>query len=167
MTGCYQQTFGFQALGSRRVEADFTGGHLSTDSGALLFWETDRHLALSDKVAACFSDHRDPRFVEHDLRVLIRQRLLTLALGYEDLNDQDDLRTDPLLGAVCGNPDPLGMDRRQERDKGKPLAGKSTLNRLELGTADTEGKYRKINPKAQEMRDPLIERLRGPSGCGC
>ena len=105
MTQCNQQTFGFQALGSRRVEADFTGGHLSSDGGVLLLREMDRHIGLCDKLARCFSDTRHPGFVEHALPVMIRQRVLGLALGYEDLNDHDELRTDPLLAAACGNPD--------------------------------------------------------------
>jgi hypothetical protein len=101
MTECYQQIFGFQALGSRRVEADFSGGHLSSGGGVLLLRETDRHLGLCDKLARCFSNTRDERFVEHSLSVMIRQRVLGLALGYEDLNNHEQLRTDPLLAAAC------------------------------------------------------------------
>jgi hypothetical protein len=157
MTECNQQTFGFQALGSRRVEADFSGGHLSSDGGVLLLRETDRHLDLCDKLARCFSDIRDERFVEHSLPVMIRQRVLGLALGYEDLNDHEQLRTDPLLAAACENPDPLGQTRRHEQDRGKALAGKSTLNRLELGAvSDSGGKYRKIKADADSIRDLLL-----------
>lgn len=158
MTECSQQTFGFQALGSRRVEADFSGGHLSSDGGVLLLRETDRHLGLCDKLARCFSDTRDTRFVEHSLPVMIRQRLLGLALGYEDLNDHEQLRTVPWLAAACENPDLLGQNRRHERDLGKALAGKSTLNRLELGAvAKSTGKYRKIHADADAIRDLLLE----------
>jgi len=157
MPECYQQTFGFQALGPRRVEADFTGGHLSSDGGVLLLREMDRRMQLCDKLARCFSDHRHPEFVEHALGVMVRQRVLGLALGYEDLNDHDRLRTDPLLAAACGNPDLLGEDRRHEADKGKPLAGKSTLNRLELGAAQRGGKYRKINADPGAIRDLLLK----------
>ena len=99
-TECNQQTFGFQALGSRRVEADFTGGHLSSDGGSLLLRETDRRMRLCDKLAHCFSDARNSIFVEHNLSTMVRQRVLGLALGYEDLNDHDQLRTDPLLAAT-------------------------------------------------------------------
>ena len=157
MTECYQQVFGFQALGSRRVEADFSGGHLSSDGGVLLLREMDRRLGLSAKLAGCFRDRRDERYVEHDLSVMIRQRLLGLALGYEDLNDHDELRRDPLLAAACGNPDLLGETRRQQQDKGKSLAGKSTLNRLELGAAQHSGKYRRINADPEALRDLLLE----------
>lgn len=157
MTQCKQQTFGFQALGSRRVEADFTGGHLSSDGGVLLLREMDRHMGLCDKLARCFTDARHPAFVEHSLPVMIRQRVLGLALGYEDLNDHDQLRTDPLLAAACGNPDLLGEDRRHQQDQGKALAGKSTLNRLELGAARSGGKYRKINANAQAIATLLLD----------
>jgi hypothetical protein len=158
MTDCIQQTFGFQALGSRRVEADFSGGHLSSDGGVLLLRETDRHLGLCDKLARCFSDTRDERFVEHSLSVMIRQRVFGLALGYEDLNDHEQLRTDPLLAAACENPDLLGETRRHAQDRGKALAGKSTLNRLELGSvAKSSGKYRKIKADENSIRDLLLE----------
>ncbi len=158
MTDCIQQTFGFQALGSRRVEADFSGGHLSSDGGVLLLREADRHLGLCDKLARCFSDTRDERFVEHSLPVMIRQRVLGLALGYEDLNDHEQLRTDPLLAAACENPDLLGETRRHEQDRGKALAGKSTLNRLELGSVvKSTGKYRKIKANPDAIRDLLLE----------
>jgi hypothetical protein len=139
------------------VEADFTGGHLSSDGGVLLLREVDRGMGLCDKLARCFTDHRNPNFIEHQLGVMVRQRVFGLALGYEDLNDHDRLRTDPLLAAACGNPDLLGGDRRHESDKGKPLAGKSTLNRLELGAARGGGKYRKVNANHAAIRDLLLE----------
>lgn len=157
MTECRQQTFGFQALGSRKVEADFTGGHLSTDGGALLLAQLDDKLGLCDKLAACFADRRNVEFVEHSVPHMIRQRLFGLALGYEDLNDHDDLRTDPLLAASCGRVDLLGEKRRHKRDHGKPLAGKSTLNRLELGAVDKDGKYRKINADPAKIAALLLE----------
>lgn len=96
-TDCYQTKFEFQELGGRRVEADFSGGHLSSDGGSLLLREVDRAHRLCDKLAACFSDLRNRRFVEHELAVMLRQRVLGLALGYEDINDHDKLRLDPLL----------------------------------------------------------------------
>jgi hypothetical protein len=157
MTECCQQTFGFQAIGSRRVEADFTGGLLSTDGGALLLGAMDQRLSLCDKLAGCFSDRRHGDFIEHGLETLVRQRVLGLALGYEDLNDHDDLRRDPLLATACGHADPLGTMRRHETDKGNPLAGKSTLNRLELGSAQNAGKYRKINADSEKIEALLIE----------
>ena len=161
MTECRQQAFGFQALGSRRREADFTGGHLSSDGGALLLRGMDRRDALCEKLARCFSDARNLDHVEHSLPVMLRQRALGLALGYEDLNDR--LRADPLLSAACGNSDLLGEDRRHESDKRKPLAGKSKLNRLELGAAQKGGKYRKINAAPPPSQRCCWPRASAPS----
>jgi len=128
----------------RTVVASFDGGTLSSDGGVLLLAEVDRRLGLLEQFAACFKDHRNPDLVEHSLEELVRQRVFGLALGYEDLNDHDELRTDPLLASVVGKADPTGSDRRQEQDRGKPLAGKSTLNRLEWG-AVKQDRYRKIS----------------------
>lgn len=151
-TDCIQQTFNFQDLGRRKVVADFTGGYLSSDGGSLLLSETDQITGLSKRLAACFIDHRDQRFVDHRLDVLLRQRIIGIALGYEDLNDHDELRYDPLLAAACGREDVLGKERRFEDDKGKALAGKSTLNRLELGAEKLDSKTKKIasDPKKLE-----------------
>jgi hypothetical protein len=110
----------------------------------LLLAEVDRRLGLLEQFAACFKDHRNPDLVEHSIEELVRQRVFGLALGYEDLNDHDELRTDPLLASVVGKSDPTGSDRRQAQDRGKPLAGKSTLNRLEWGTVKQD-RYRKIS----------------------
>ena len=95
-TVCNQETFAFQALGGRRVEADFSGGHLSSDGGSLLLREMDRRGRLCEQLAGCFTDFRDAQFVEHELPMMLRQRILGLALGYEDINDHDRLRLDPL-----------------------------------------------------------------------
>lgn len=161
-TDCYQQTFAFQALGSRRVEADFSGGHLSSDGGGLLLREVDRRMGLCAKLAKCFTDRRQPDRVEHALPVLLRQRVLGLALGYEDVNDHDKLRLDPLLAALCGREDPLGDRRHQQCDKGKPLAGKSTLNRLELGAQQTNARTRKIQAHPERIEALLLrEGVRG------
>jgi hypothetical protein len=150
-TECYQQTFQFQGLERRRVEADFSGGHLSSDGGCLLLREMDRVERLCEQLASCFSDRRDTRFVEHDLTVMLRQRILGIALGYEDINDHDSLRLDPLLAAMCGRADVLGEQRHLQQDKGKPLAGKSTLNRLELGAHGTNLRTKKIAAHADKI----------------
>jgi hypothetical protein len=133
-------------LGSREVLADFDGGDISTDGGALLLRETERLTGIVRQFAACFADHRNPGLVEHTAEGLIAQRVYALALGYEDLNDHDDLRRDPLLATVVGKPDPTGKARRRRRDRGKALAGKSTLNRLELtpAGADAGSRYKKV-----------------------
>ena len=143
-TECIPHQFEFQGMTRRTVVASFDGGTLSSDGGVLLLAEVDRRLGLLEQFAACFKDHRKPDLVEHSLEELVRQRVLGLALGYEDLNDHDELRTDPLLASVVGKADPTGSDRRQEQDRGKPLAGKSTLNRLEWGTVKQD-RYRKIS----------------------
>lgn len=143
-TECIPHQFEFQGMTRRTVVALFDGGTLSSDGGVLLLAEVDRRLGLLEQFAGCFKDHRNPDLVEHSLEELVRQRVLGLALGYEDLNDHDELRTDPLLASVVGKADPSGNDRRQEQDRGKPLAGKSTLNRLEWGTVKQD-RYRKIS----------------------
>jgi hypothetical protein len=142
-TDCTSAKLEFQGLTGRTVVASFDGGTLSSDGGVLLLSEVDRRLGLLEQFAACFEDHRNPALVEHSVLELVRQRVFGLALGYEDLNDHDELRSDPLLACVAGKADPTGSDRRQEQDRGKPLAGKSTLNRLEWG-AVKQDRYRKI-----------------------
>lgn len=143
-TDCTPHQFEFQGLTRRTVVASFDGGTLSSDGGVLLLAEVDRRLGLLEQFAACFKDRRNPDLIEHSIEDLVRQRVFGLALGYEDLNDHDELRTDPLLASVVGKADPTGSDRRQEQDRGKPLAGKSTLNRLELGTVKQD-RYCKIS----------------------
>lgn len=142
-TDCNPQQLEFQGVGRRMLVASFDGGTLTSDGGVLLLGEVDRRRGLLDRFAACFTDHRNPAYVEHSLAELLRQRVFALALAYEDLNDHDELRRDPLLAAVVGKADPTGRDRRHEQDRGKPLAGKSTLNRLEWG-AVKQDRYRKI-----------------------
>ena len=122
----------FQDLGARKIVADFSGGSLSSDGGALLLRQVDLGLGLSRALAGCFADARDQRFVDHSLPQLLAQRLYALALGYEDLNDHDRLRLDPLLAAACDKRDPLGADRFLPQHRGVALAGSATLNRLEL-----------------------------------
>lgn len=125
----------FEDLGRRKVAVDFSGGDLSSDGGALLLRGVNASLGLSRRIAGCFEDHRDPRFVEHSMESLITQRIFGLALGYEDLNDHNELRRDPLFATAVGKGDPLGKGRRRVEDRGQALAGASTLNRLELGNS--------------------------------
>jgi hypothetical protein len=114
------------------VVVDFTGGTLSSDGGALLLRQVDASLGLTRTLAGCFRDQRDQRFVDHSLPQLLAQRIQGLALGYEDLNDHEQLRRDPLFATACDQDDPLGQDRCNPHDRGIPLAAPSTLNRLEL-----------------------------------
>ena len=142
-TDCNPQQLEFQGVGRRTVVASFDGGTLTSDGGALLLGELERRRAIVRQFAACFKDRRHPAWIEHSVEELVRQRVFGLALAYEDLNDHDVLRSDPLLATIVGKADPTGSDRRHEQDRGKPLAGKSTLNRLELG-AVVQGRYHKI-----------------------
>src|SRR3954470_22671526 len=114
---------------------------------------TERLTGVISQFAACFTDHRNPDLTEHTVDELIAQRVYALALGYEDLNDHDDLRRDPLLATVVGKADPTGKTRQRKRDRGKALAGKSTLNRLELSPtgADKDSRYKKIPCRTHDV----------------
>lgn len=162
-TQCNAQKMLFQPLRGRKVEASFDGGMISTEGGALLLREVERRTGLIEKFAECFEDFRNAELIEHSATELVAQRVFGLTLGYDDLNDHDDLRLDWLLATAVGKKDLTGQERIRERDKGKPLAGKSTLNRLELTlkTPTRDERYRKIlsNPEAIDrfMVDYFIE----------
>jgi Transposase DDE domain group 1 len=142
MTECSQEEFRFAAHFSRRVEAGFTAGQVSSDGGAVLLREVDRKINLLGRLAGCFTDARDPRLIEHTLSEMLSQRIYGLALGYEDLCDHEQLRADPLMGLLSG-----------KRELAEPLAGKSTLNRLEL--VGRTGRYHKIGYSADKI-DALL-----------
>jgi hypothetical protein len=144
-TQCSSTQLHFQELGPRKVIADFQGGTLTSDAGALLLRQVDLGKGYLQDFAACFRDERDPRYTEHSVTQLVRQRVLGLCLGYEDLNDHDRLRHDPLFATACGVVDPTGSGRKYARDQGKPLAGKSTLNRLETTPPG------RIRPRAKKI----------------
>jgi hypothetical protein len=155
-TQCIQTEFGFQPLQQREVVARFDGGDITSDAGGLLLREVDRGVGIVRRLAACFTDHRRAERVEHRVEELIAQRIYGLALGYEDLNDHDQLRQDPLIAVLTGKAEPKGTDRRRARDEGKAGAGKSTLNRLELtpAEADHKARYKKI-----VMKEGALDRL--------
>ena len=136
----------FVGPGRREIVAQFDGGMITSDGGGLLLREADERFGILDELAGCFTDHRDEELVEFTARELLAQRVMGLALGYEDLNDHDQLRWDPLLALLVGRQDITGRDRVDPRDRGKPLAGKSTLNRLELtrAAASEKSRYQKI-----------------------
>jgi hypothetical protein len=138
ITECNQESFSFAPHFSRRVEAGFTAGYVSTEGGALLLRQTERRINLLGRLAQCFSDGRNQKLVEHKLEEMLSQRIYGLALGYEDLNDHQQLRSDPLLALLCG-----------KREVEEPLAGKSTLNRLEL--VNRTGRYHKISYSAEAL----------------
>lgn len=152
-TECRQQGFAFQDLGARAVVAQFDGGTITSDAGAVLLRELEGKRRIVRQFAACFRDHRDPAQIEHTVEQMLMQRIVGIALGYEDLNDHDQLCKDPLLATVSGKADPTGQDRRRAADRGKPGASRSTLNRLELRTGDAtkDGVYKKIEAKEDEV----------------
>jgi hypothetical protein len=157
-TECNTSYLDFPILGSREVLADLNGGDISSDSGALLLRKTEQLTAIIPQFAACFTDHRNSELIEHSVLDLVGQRVYALAPGYEDLNDHDDLRRDPLLATVVGKNDPTGKQRRRQRDRGKALAGKSTLNRLELTKvgADQESRSQKITCNIRQVERLLV-----------
>ncbi|MGH9601440.1 MAG: IS1380 family transposase [Terriglobales bacterium] len=158
-TECSGSEFDFHPLGSRRVTAAFNGGTITSDGGALLLRELEARTGLLADLAQCFDDHRDPELIEHTVEELVKQRVFALALGYEDLNDHDMLRSDPLLAAAVGKRDPLGQERVNPGDRGKALAGKSTLNRLELTPvgARRESRYKKIVARHADLESWFVE----------
>jgi hypothetical protein len=159
MTHCNANPLLFQDLDSRQVLAAFDGGKVTSDGGGLLLREVDNHFHFLEQFARCFTDHRDPDRIEHTLLELLKQRVFGLCLGYEDLNDHDQLRLDPLLAVLVGKTDPLGEDRLDAADRGKALAGKSTLNRLELTAvgADTDTRYKKIVAHLGQIENFLVD----------
>jgi len=145
MTDCTQSGLGFEACGSREIVARFDGGTISSDGGAFLLRQTDRRLHLLPRLAECFLDGRNPEQVEHSILEMLSQRIYGLALGYEDLNDHEQLRKDPVFGILAG---------RDELEP--PLAGKSTLNRMELGVG-TSDRYKKITFWKEALDELLVK----------
>ena len=159
MTQFSQSSFESEGRCSRRVVAGFDGGAMTSDAGALLLRSTDQRVGLVSRLARCFTDFHKQERVEHSVAEMVAQRVYALALGYADLNDHDQLCTDPLLASVCGKKDPLGQDRVRKRDRGKALSGKSTLNRLELtpADADAQARYKKIVANEAAIEDYFID----------
>jgi hypothetical protein len=147
MTECNQSEFGFEASGRREIVARFDGGTISSDGGAFLLRQTDQRLNLLPRLAQCFLDGRNQDLIEHSILEMLSQRIYGLALGYEDINDHEQLRKDPVFGILAG---------REELDE--PLAGKSTLNRMELG-AGTPDRYKKITFWKEGLDELLVQVL--------
>lgn len=148
MTECTQSSFEFEPHFRRAVVVDFQGGTLTSDAGALLLRQVDRRLGFLRRLAGCFTDFRSPWLTEHGVEQMLAQRVYGLALGYEDLNDHDQLRQDPLMNVLAG-----------KREPDRPLASKSTLCRLERTPATgAEGdRYRKIRYDAEAIDQLLLE----------
>jgi hypothetical protein len=158
-TQCIQEQMVFQQLGRREVIGRFDGGRISSDAGGLLLREVERCFGILKRFSACFRDYRDPQRTEHSIETLISQRVYGIALGYEDLNDHDSLRHDVVMGVLCERSDPRGSERARERDQGKAIAGKSTLNRLELTPEDANEKsrYKKIVAQGEQIDDLMVD----------
>ena len=157
MAQCSRSALRLQALAKREVRLDFGAGRMSSEAGVMLLREVEQRTGIIRQLSQCFTDARDPKLVEHPVARLVAQRVFGLALGYEDLNDHDQLRRDPLLAAATGCADLLGAARRAPRDRGQALAGKSTLNRLELAAAAPDSRYKKIVADAAALGDLLVQ----------
>jgi hypothetical protein len=163
MTKCNPKPLEFHTLGSRDVVANFDGGDISSDAGGMMLREVEQRTGILKRFAGCFTDYRNPEAIEHPVADLVAQRAYGLCLGYEDLNDHDQLRADPVMATMVGKKDPKGEHRRELCDRGKALAGKSTLNRLERTGAEVGAgeRYKKIvmNPEAidQLMVDHFLD----------
>ena len=158
-TQCTPEQLEFQSFGRRRVSGRFDGGRLTSDAGGLLLREVEQRLNVLSRLAGCFTDYRQAGMVEHPVESLLAQRIYGLALGYEDINDHDTLRRDSLLALLVGKADLTGERRRRVRDQGCPLAGSSTLNRLELGTPEQAAghRYQKIVADPEGLDRLLVD----------
>lgn len=158
-TECTPQQLEFHGLGRRSVVGCFDGGRITSDGGGLLLREVEQRLGLFDRLAGCFADYRNPNSTEHGVRALLAQRIYALALGYEDLNDHDELRDDSALALLVGKADLTGERRGRVRDRGHPLAGSSTLNRLELATPGTAAgdRYKRITTDTEGLDRLLVD----------
>ena len=156
---CISSKISFEPHSGRQITADFNGGRLTSDGGAVLLREVEKQLNLFQRLNDCFTDYRNPGKIEHQVRELLAQRIYGLTLGYEDVNDHDQVRNDMLLAMLCGKTDMSGEERKRKRDQGIPLAGSSTLNRLELGRPDEASgdRYKKIVGDEKEMDRLLVD----------
>jgi Transposase DDE domain group 1 len=148
-TECSPALFDFAPAAGRQVVAAFDGGTITSDAGALLLGQADRAIRLTKRFAACFTDHRMPDLIEHTVRTLVMQRVMGIALGYEDLNDHDELRHDPVFAVLAGK-------LAARRADCAPVAGKSTLNRLELSRA-APTRYHKIGHDAAAIETLFVD----------
>jgi hypothetical protein len=148
-TECSAESFDFGTVEGRCVEAAFDAGLVTSDAGALLLGATDRAIRMMDRFASCFHDERRPEWIEHEVVTLVSQRVFGIALGYEDLNDHDELRHDPMMAILAGN-------LAARREDCAPVAGKSTLNRLELSKL-APTRYHKISHTPMAIKNLLLD----------
>src|SRR3954470_4904591 len=148
-TECSAEAFDFGTVEGRSVEAAFDAGLVTSDAGALLLGATDRAIDLIDRFAACFHDARRPDLIEHEVATLVGQRVFAIALGYEDLNDHDELRHDPMMAVIAGK-------LAARREDCAPVAGKSTLNRLERSVLQPT-RYHRISHNPVAIRKLFVD----------
>ena len=148
-TECSAECIEFGMVEGRPVEASFDAGLVTSDAGALLLGATDRAIELTDRFAACFHDERRQELIEHEVATLVSQRVFAIALGYEDLNDHDELRHDPMMAVLAGK-------LAARREGCAPVAGKSTLNRLELSRLEPT-RYHKISHNPMAIKNMLVD----------
>ena len=148
-TECSADLFGFAVVEGRDVVVAFDGGAISSDAGALLLGTADHAIKLTERFAACFHDARRPHLIEHEVATLLGQRVFGIALGYEDLNDHDELRHDPMMAVLAGK---LAARRKECA----PVAGKSTLNRLELSRLEPT-RYHKISHNPIAIKRLMVD----------
>ena len=148
-TECNAERFDFGPVGRREVVGSFDGGAITSDAGALLLGATARMIGLVERFAGCFHDYRRPELIEHRVATLVGQRVFGIALGYEDLNDHDELRRDPVMAVLAGK-------LEAGRANCAPVAGKSTLNRLEL-SRETATRYHKISHNPTAIKKLLVD----------
>src|SRR6266436_1659542 len=148
-TECSAECFDFGMVEGRAVEAAFDAGLVTSDAGALLLGATDRAIGMMDRLAACFHDERRADLIEHEVATLVGQRVFGIALGYEDLNDHDALRHDPVMAVLAGK-----LEAR--REDCAPVAGKSTLNRLELSRLEAT-RYHKVSHNPIAIKRLMVD----------
>ena len=153
-TECIPDSFDFGRVDGRAVVADFGGGTITSDAGALLLGAADRAVGLLDRFTSCFRDGRQQDLIEHTTRTLVSQRVVGIALGYEDLVDHDALRHDPVMAVLTGK---LAARRKECA----PLAGKSTLSRLEHapqeGPVLAPARYHKISHDGEAIERLMVD----------
>ena len=157
-TECSADLFGFAPVEGREVVAAFDGGTITSDAGSLLLGAADHAIKLTKRFAACFHDARRQHLIEHEVVTLVAQRTFGIALGYEDLNDHDDLRHDPVMAVLAGK-------LAARREDCAPLAGKSTLNRLELSRLELT-RYHKISHNPIAIKRLLARPVPGGARAG-
>jgi hypothetical protein len=158
-TECNAAKLELEGVGRRRVEADFSGGQVSSDGGAVLARQAAERLRLPQRLAECFRDHRNPDLIEHRVEELLAQRIYGLVLGYEDLSDHEAISRDPLMATLVGKSDPEGKDRRHDKDRGVALASPSTLGRVERTPEDANesSRYGKVVCNFDALQEVFVQ----------